>query len=107
MSSLWNPTTHTDYDAIKGRDVYTSNNEKIGTVDQVLHAASASTARDQHYFLVKPGLLDKLGGQDELYIPATAVDMVSEDRIVIGMTSAALEVTDWSRPTDADSFRYH
>ena len=30
------------------------------TVDEVLHPANDSTAPGQHYFLVKPGMLDKL-----------------------------------------------
>jgi hypothetical protein len=39
------------------------------------------------------------------YDPATAVDMVSEDRIVIGVISGTIDVANWSRPDNADTFR--
>jgi sporulation protein YlmC with PRC-barrel domain len=101
----WNPTTHQDYDVLKGKDVFTSDNEKIGTVDQVLHPANDSTARDQHYFLVKPSMLDRLSGQDELYIPATTVQMVGEDRLVLETPTARIEAANWSQPRNVKSFR--
>jgi rRNA processing protein Gar1 len=105
MSSTWNPSTHDEYDALKGKDVYTADNEKIGSVDEVLHPASGSTARGEHYFLVKPGMLDKLAGQDELYVPATSVRMVSEDRLVLETTRDTLDAGNWSRPSNIDTFR--
>jgi sporulation protein YlmC with PRC-barrel domain len=105
MSSTWNPTTHSDYDALKGMDVFTSDDEKIGTVDQVLHPADDSTARDRHYFLVKPGMLDKLTGEDEMYVPATQVQMVGEDRLILETTKDRVRSMDWSRPRDVDTYR--
>ena len=105
MSTTWNPTTHDDYDALKGKDVFTSDDEQIGTVDQVLHPANDSTARDQHYFLVKPGMMDKLAGQDELYVPATTVQMVSEDRMILETTKDRVRDANWSKPRNDDTFR--
>ena len=34
-TKTWNPSTHADYDRLKGMDVFTSDDEKIGTVDEV------------------------------------------------------------------------
>ncbi len=105
MSTTWNPSSHNDYDALKGMDVFTSDDEKIGTVDQVLHPANDSTAHDQHYILVKPGMLDKLVGEDDLYIPATAVQMVGEDRVILETTKDRVDASTWTKPRNADTFR--
>jgi len=51
------------------------------------------------------GMLDKLSGRDELYIPATAVDMVSEDRVVLETTSDRIDQGLWSKPGNVDTFR--
>jgi rRNA processing protein Gar1 len=105
MSTTWTFTTHADYDALKGMDVFTADDEKIGTVDEVLHPANNSTAPDQHYFLVKPGMLDKLIGEDELYVPATAVQLVGEDRVVLETTKDFVKSVNWSPPRNVDTFR--
>jgi sporulation protein YlmC with PRC-barrel domain len=101
----WNPMSHHDYDVLKGKSVFTSDNEKIGTVDQVLHPASGSTAPDQHYLLVKPGMMEKLTGEDELYIPATTVQTVGDDRLILETTKARAERANWTKPMDVDTFR--
>lgn len=105
MSTTWTFNTHEDYDALKGKDVFTADDDKIGTVDEVLHPANDSTAPDQHYFLVKPGMLDKLIGEDELFVPATAVQFVSEDRVMLQTTKDAVKSVDWSPPRNVDNFR--
>ena len=33
--TLWNPLTHQDYEPLKGFAVYTSDDEKLGTIDDV------------------------------------------------------------------------
>ena len=105
MSTTWNPMDHRDYDNLKGKNVFTSDNEKIGTVDQVLHPANESTSPDQHLLLVKPTMMEKLSGQDELYIPATTVQMVSEDRVLLEMTKDGAERANWTKPKNFDNFR--
>lgn len=104
-TKTWKPRTHQDYDALKGRDVFTADDEQIGTVDEVLHPANDSTAPEQHYFLVKPGMLDKLVGEDEMYVRADEVQFFSDDRVVLGTTKDRIEATDWSAPRDVKSFR--
>lgn len=105
MSTTWNPMSHHDYDVLKGKSVFTKDNEKLGTVDQVLHPASGSTAPDQHYLLVKPTMTERITGQDELYIPAATVQMVSEDRLILETTKASAERAKWTKPRDFDTFR--
>lgn len=105
MSGTWNPSSHDEYDALKNKDVYTSDDEQIGSIEEVLHPANNSTAPDQHYFLVKPGMLDQLTGEDELYVPATEVQLVSEDRVVLETSKDRLESRDWSPPRNVNSFR--
>lgn len=105
MHTQWNPTSHDEYDALKGMDVYTSDDQKIGTVDQVLHPATNSTARDQHFFLVKPGMLDRLTGSDDLYIPATTVQYVGEDRLILETPSDLVDPKRWPEPTDVGTYR--
>ena len=107
MSTTWTFTTHQDYDALKGKDVFTADDEKIGTVDEVLHPANNSTAPEQHFFLVKPGAFDRLIGEDELYVPATAVQLVGEERVVLETTKDVVKSVDWSPPRNVDSFRRH
>ena len=104
MSTTWTFTTHADYDALKGMDIFTADDEKIGKVDEVLHPANNSRAPDQHFFLVKPGMLDKLGGANELYVPATAVQLVGEDRVVLDVTSDIVQSVKWAAPHDMDTF---
>ena len=105
MSTTWTFTTPADYDALKGMDVFTFDDEKIGTVDEVLHPANNSMAPNQHYFLVKPGMLDKLGGANELYVPATAVQLVGEDRVILETSSDVVQSVKWSAPRNVDTFR--
>lgn len=105
MSTTWTFTTHADYDVLKGMDVFTADDVKIGTVDEVLHPANNSMAPSKHYFLVKPGMFDKLGGANELYVPATAVQLVGQDRVVLETTSDVVESVKWSAPRNVDTFR--
>jgi hypothetical protein len=105
MSRTWTFTTPAEYDALKGMDVFTSDDAKIGKVDEVLHPANNSMAPDQHYFLVKPGKRDKLIRDDELYVPATAVQMVGQHRVVLETSSDIVQSVKWTPPRDVDTFR--
>lgn len=105
QTRTWNPSTHEDYDRLKGMDVFTSDDEKIGTVDEVLHPANDSTAPEEHYFHVKPGMVDKFTGDDDMYVRATEVKFFSDDRVILGTTKDRVESGDWSAPRDVDSFR--
>jgi hypothetical protein len=101
----WNPTTHDDYNELKNVDVFTSDDEKIGTIEEVLHPASGSTSPTEHYFRVDPGFFDKLTGDDEMYVRASMVEFVSDDRVVIETPKDRIESTDWTAPGNMDSYK--
>ena len=89
-TTMWNPTTHADYDTLKGFDVYTSDNEKLGTIAEICHPAlEMPSARGNHVFRVEPGMFKKLfTDADEVFVPEQLIRMVTpEERTVI------LEVT--------------
>jgi hypothetical protein len=83
----------------------TIDDEKIGTIEEVLHPANDSTAPEMHYFRADPSFFDKLNGIDKMYVRATMVEFVSDDRVVIETTKDRLESTDWTAPKNVDSYR--
>jgi hypothetical protein len=109
MSSMWMPQRHEDYDTLKGFAVYSSDDEKLGTIKEVCHPQTAMpAARGGHYFRVEPGTLKKLfGGQDEVYVPEALIQRVdpAEDKVILEMPTAQLERQDWRAPRDLDTFR--
>ena len=103
-TTMWNPTGHADYDSLKGFEVYTSDNEKIGTIAEICHPAmEMPTARGKHYFRVDPGALKKLfTDADEVYVPERLVSMIDpdEDKVILAVPSSQVMHTDWRRPHD-------
>jgi hypothetical protein len=108
-TTMWNPTTHADYETLKGFDVFTSDNEKLGTIAEVCHPAQEMpSARGNHYFRLKPGTLKKLfTDAEEVFVPERLVRMVNpdEDAVILEVPKAQVKQTDWSRPADFDTFR--
>ncbi len=108
-TTTWNPTTHTDYETLKGFDVYTSDDEKLGTIAEVCHPAiDMPAARGSHYFRVDPGTLKKLfTDADEVFVPERLVRMVTPDEqaVILDVTKSMITATDWSRPANFDTFR--
>jgi hypothetical protein len=109
MSSMWMPERHEDYDTLKGFDVYSSDDEKLGTIKEICHPqATIPTALGGHYFRVEPGKLKKLfGGQDEVFVPETLIRRVdpTEDEVILDVPKAQVERQDWQPPRDLDTFR--
>jgi hypothetical protein len=108
MSMTWNPQTHDEYDTLKGFDVYSSDNEKIGTIEEVFHPQAAMPqARGGHYFKVDPGMLKSLFGADDVFVPETTIRTVdpSEDRIILELPKSRLKDQDWSEPRNLGTFR--
>jgi sporulation protein YlmC with PRC-barrel domain len=110
MSTMtWNPQSHSDYDLLKGYDVYTSDDEKVGTIKDVLHPPTEMpTARGRHYFKVEPGMLKQLfSDQDEFYLPERLIQTVQpqEDKVILEMPKSRLKNADWMQPRDVNSFR--
>ena len=83
-----------DYDRLKGLTVYSADDHKVGTIDQILRLASRPTA---HYILVRRGVLGGVLGRSDLYLPESEVRLVGEDRVVLRLTAEELEHPDWAR----------
>ena len=37
VTTTWNPMTHTDYDTLKGKEVFSANGESVGTIAGTFH----------------------------------------------------------------------
>jgi hypothetical protein len=81
------------WDDIEGMDVYTSDEEQIGTVDRVLTAPDDPT---QRFVSVRADALAGLLGTSRLYVPDTDVLAIEEDRVVLNAASHALSRADWT-----------
>lgn len=96
----WDPMTHTDYDLLKGRPVFSVDGEKVGTIDAVLHPnTNMPAARGQHYFLLDSRWIeDWVGGSGQVYCPEAAIDRVSTDRVVLSLTADEVQQCrqDWT-----------
>jgi hypothetical protein len=92
-ATTWMPMTHTDYEALKNKEVFSANGESVGSIRTIYHPNTPMpAARGQHYFLLDPGLLkDWFGGFDQVYLPESAIESVSPDRVVLNMTSEQIK----------------
>jgi hypothetical protein len=81
--------THSDYDVLKGKDVFSADGEKVGPVSQILHPnTDMPAARGRHFFLLDPGLMkDWFGGFNQVYMPESAIREVGSDRISLDLTA--------------------
>ena len=109
MTTMWTPASHADYDALRDKDVYSADGEKVGKITQVFHPEGTFAAtRGRHYFLLDPGLLrDWFGGYDEVYLPEAAIMGVTQERVDLALTKDQIKGQDWTtRPADLDSYRW-
>jgi sporulation protein YlmC with PRC-barrel domain len=108
MYATWTPTTHTDYDQLKGKDVYSRDGEKLGSIGAVFHPdLEMPEARGKHYFLLDPGVLREwFGGQQEVYLPESAITEFGDDRVVVGFTKDQVKGQGWTTtPAGFDRIR--
>jgi hypothetical protein len=108
--ATWNPMTHTDYDVLKGLDVFSANGEKIGSITQILHPnMDMPAARGRHFFLLDPGLMkDWFGGFNQVYLPESTIEMVGTDRITLNLTADQIKQRgkEWTaEPTGLKGYR--
>ena len=106
--TTWNPTTHADYDVLKGRDVFSRDGEKVGSITEIWHPdVEMPAARGQHFFLLDPGKLkDWFGGFDKVYLPESAIDEVRSDRVVLSFSQDQVKRADWTtKPVGFDRYR--
>jgi len=105
-----NRKMHTEYDVLHGREVLSANGEKVGSIAGIFHPnMDMPAARGRHYFLLDPGLIkDWFGGFDQVYLPESAIEMVSPDRVVLNLNSEQIKQrgTQWTtEPTGLTSYR--
>jgi hypothetical protein len=103
----WNPTTHEDYNKLKGMKVFAEDGQEVGEVKEIFHPnMEMPEARGKHYMLVSPGLLDNwFGGLEEAYLPETAIAGFTSDGVVLSVTKDELKSQSLNEPTDIDSYR--
>ncbi len=98
----WNPTTHDDYDQLKGQPVRSADAETLGTITAILHPKQEMPgAPGDHYLMVKPGMLQQqswFGRGTEFYVPESAIAEVGEDGVRLMYLKDQLEAQGWDRP---------
>ncbi len=102
--------THSDYDLLKGKEVFSADGEKVGSISQILHPnMDMPAARGRHFFLLDPGLMkDWFGGFDQVYLPESTIDAVGSDRISLNLTADQIKQRgkQWTmEPSDLASYR--
>jgi uncharacterized protein (TIGR02271 family) len=108
-ATRWAPTAPADYDQFTGKDAYSAEGDKVGTIKGVYHPAGDFAAGvGRHYFLLDPGLMrDWFGGFDKVYLPESAIDLVSADRVVLNLTKDQVKNQDWTtKPAGIDAYRW-
>lgn len=97
LPTAWSPQTPADYDALQGCTVFSSDDEPVGTVAAVFHPqATVPATSGGPYVAVRPGLFTSLFGADEVYVPATAIRTVVDDKVTLGVAKAALPGQHWT-----------
>jgi hypothetical protein len=81
--------THTEYDLLQNQEVFSADGEKVGSIAGIFHPnMDMPAARGRHYFLLDPGLIrDWFQGFDQVYLPESAIESVSPNRVVLNLTS--------------------
>ena len=108
MELEWNPQTHEDYDALRGRVVYTADNRRLGKIMHVFHPmADMPEARGGRYFLIEPDSERSPVGSEEVFVPERVVRSADPDEDVVVLEVPASELADqnWNRPSDFDRYR--
>jgi uncharacterized protein (TIGR02271 family) len=109
QTARWAPAAATDYSLLTGKDVYSAEGDKVGTIKGDYQPSGDFAAGvGRHYFLLDPGLLrDWFGGYDEVYLPESAIAAVTDDRVDLSLTKDRIKGQDWTtRPADLDSYRW-
>jgi hypothetical protein len=78
----WVPPSHAVHDHVQGLTVFSNDGQPIGTIEEVLYPIDLSEGKDKYVLRVKAGLLDTA----ELYVPESAVQLVEDERVVLGRT---------------------
>jgi hypothetical protein len=110
VMTTWNPMTHADYDLLKGVAVVSADNQDVGSITEILHPnMEMPAARGHHLFLLDPGVIkDWFSGFDKVYLPESAIESVSAERIVLNLTADQIKKRgeEWTRqPVGLETYR--
>ena len=83
------------WDGIEGLDVFTSDEEKIGEVRQVIRPLDDLA---QHFLLVEAGELAELLGTNRMFVPDEDVLSIETDRVILDIPANAINRPDWTTP---------
>lgn len=102
----WMPASDTDYELLKGKDVFSRDGEKLGTISEIIHPAHAvAPGEGGHFFLFDPGLLRSwFGGLDEAYLPEATIYSVTDEGVFINLTEEQIKQRQWDHPTDMEGY---
>ncbi|MGH2615609.1 MAG: PRC-barrel domain-containing protein [Thermomicrobiales bacterium] len=109
-TATFTPSTHKDYDVLKGKEVFSADGEKVGSISQVYHPdMDMPAARGKHFFLLDPGMMkDWFGGFNQVYLPESSIDGVGSDRVSLSLTSQQIKQRgqEWTtEPTGLKGYR--
>jgi hypothetical protein len=100
------PVTANEHDALIGFAVLTSDDERLGTVSAIVHPqATAHGVRGGYYFVVSPGMFQRLiNGAEDIVIPSSLVRKVyPHDRsLVLDATRDDIARIAWPAPSDTE-----
>jgi hypothetical protein len=110
VTTTWNPMTHSDYDVLKGQDVFSADGEKVGSIAEILHPnMEMPAARGRHFFLLEPGLMKEwFGGFNQVYLPESTIGEVGSDRVTLSLTAEQIKQRgkEWTtQPTGVADYR--
>jgi hypothetical protein len=110
VTTTWTPMTHSDYDVLKGKDVFSADGEKVGSISEILHPnTDMPAARGRHVFLLDPGLMkDWFGGFNQVYLPESTLDQVGSNRVALNLTAEQIKQRgkEWTtQPTGLANYR--
>ncbi len=105
----WLPTTHAEYDRLKGQPVRSADAETLGTITTILHPEAAMCeALGGHYIVVKPGMLRQqswFGRGTEFYVPESAIAADTEDGVRLTYPTDQLAAQGWDQqPANLQDF---
>jgi uncharacterized protein (TIGR02271 family) len=108
-SGRWAPRADKDYAALVGKDVYSADGEKVGTIKKVAYpGGDFASGIGRHYFLLDPGLLKEwFGGFNEVYLPESAISAIGADGVTLSYSKDQVKQAGWTaKPSDYDRYAW-
>lgn len=107
--TAWTPTSHADYDRLKGQPVRSADAETLGTITAVLHPVAAMCeALGGHYVVITPARLQHqrwFGHGSAFYVPESAIAADTEDGVRLTYPTDQLAAQGWDQqPANLQNF---